>query len=106
MIPYSFKCTSEQVLQLMAPSAAFPAHHFRFLDFIREFPDKILCFLESTKNPVRTCRLQFDAVGEKRTGDCFRAGRNTTAQTPTCATRRVPLTARFWGGLNAVDDTG
>ena len=31
----------------------------------------------STKNRVCTCRLQFDGVGEKRTGYCFRARKKT-----------------------------
>ena len=32
----------------------------------------------STKNHVRSCRLQFDGVGEKRTRNCFRARKITT----------------------------
>ena len=35
----------------------------------------------SAKKRVCSCGLRFDGVGEKRTGDLFRAGKNATAQT-------------------------
>jgi hypothetical protein len=50
-------------------------------------------FSGSTRNPVRSCRLQFDGVGEKRTGDCFRAGKHNRSDAND-STRQLPLTAR------------
>ena len=59
----------------------------------------------SAKSHVRTCRLQFYGVGEKRTGYCVRVRKNRIAQTevatPGSLRRRLA-----WRGLNAVDDTG
>jgi hypothetical protein len=45
--------------------------------------DGPLSFCGSTNDHLRTCRLPFDGVAEKRTGYCLRARINTPAQTQT-----------------------
>ena len=48
------------------------------------FPAETLrAFAGSTKNHVRSCKLQFDGVGEKRTRYCCRARKNINVQTHT-----------------------